>query len=77
MQCAPVDGELLAAPDLPPSDVLIYTLENGIDWFCVRPSGTEPKIKIYFGFYGKDKAELEARLAETRATVEAYIRTKL
>ncbi len=72
-----VDGELLAAPDLPPSDVLIYTLENGIDWFCVRPSGTEPKIKIYFGFYGKDKAELEARLAETRATVEAYIRTKL
>lgn len=34
--------------DLPKSNVLYYTLEDG-SWFCVRPSGTEPKIKIYFG----------------------------
>lgn len=33
---------------LPVSDVLHYTLEDG-SWFCVRPSGTEPKIKLYFG----------------------------
>jgi phosphoglucomutase len=32
--------------DLPRSDVLLYELD-GLDWFCVRPSGTEPKIKIY------------------------------
>jgi phosphoglucomutase len=34
--------------DLPKSNVLHYTLDSGI-WFCIRPSGTEPKIKIYYG----------------------------
>lgn len=33
---------------LPKSNVLYYVLEDG-SWFCVRPSGTEPKIKVYFG----------------------------
>lgn len=37
--------------NLPKSNVLYYVLENGT-WFCVRPSGTEPKIKIYFGAKG-------------------------
>lgn len=34
--------------DLPTSNVLKYTLENGA-WVCIRPSGTEPKIKFYYG----------------------------
>jgi phosphoglucomutase len=34
--------------DLPGSNVLKYFLEDG-SWFCVRPSGTEPKAKLYFG----------------------------
>ena len=33
---------------LPKSDVLYYTMEDG-SWVCVRPSGTEPKIKLYIG----------------------------
>jgi len=33
---------------LPVSDVLHYTMEDN-SWVCVRPSGTEPKIKLYFG----------------------------
>jgi len=33
---------------LPSSDVLYFEMEDG-SWFCVRPSGTEPKIKIYYG----------------------------
>ncbi|MFE4759101.1 phospho-sugar mutase [Bacillus mycoides] len=33
---------------LPKSNVLKYQLEDG-SWFCLRPSGTEPKIKFYFG----------------------------
>ena len=32
--------------DYPASDVLFYELEGG-HWCCVRPSGTEPKIKVY------------------------------
>ena len=37
---------------LPKSNVLYYALENNA-WCCVRPSGTEPKIKLYFGVKGK------------------------
>ena len=36
---------------LPSSNVLFYDLE-GRSWFCVRPSGTEPKIKLYYGVLG-------------------------
>ena len=36
---------------LPKSNVLYYALENNA-WCCVRPSGTEPKIKLYFGVKG-------------------------
>lgn len=34
--------------DLPVSNVLYYELADG-SWFCIRPSGTEPKLKIYYG----------------------------
>jgi phosphoglucomutase len=47
--------------DLGKSDVLLFALE-GLDWFCIRPSGTEPKIKIYFGVYGPDEDCCEKRL---------------
>lgn len=46
---------------MPESDVLYYTLENG-DKIIVRPSGTEPKVKIYFLAHGKDALALEAKL---------------
>ena len=38
---------------LPKSNVVYYELEGGA-WLCVRPSGTEPKIKFYYGVIGKD-----------------------
>lgn len=44
--------------DLPESNVLYYELENE-NWFCIRPSGTEPKIKMYFGV--KENSELLAK----------------
>ncbi len=45
--------------DLPKSDVIYFTLENGT-WACVRPSGTEPKLKVYFGVKEdtREKADL-------------------
>ena len=45
---------------LPKADVLKFLLEDG-SWVCVRPSGTEPKCKFYFGVR-KDTAE-EAEMA--------------
>ena len=50
---------------LPTSDVLYYATVNN-SWACVRPSGTEPKIKIYFGVKvsdGGSQADAEAKLA--------------
>jgi phosphoglucomutase len=41
--------------------VLYYQLEDGT-WLCVRPSGTEPKIKIYFGSKADSDAEVQAKL---------------
>ena len=46
----------------PSSDVLYYTLENE-DKIIVRPSGTEPKIKIYVLAHDEDKAALDAKMA--------------
>ncbi|HZK29382.1 MAG TPA: phospho-sugar mutase, partial [Clostridia bacterium] len=46
--------------DFPESNVLLYQLQN-LDFMCVRPSGTEPKIKVYFGCYGDDREECEIR----------------
>ena len=60
--------------DLPQSDVLLYEMD-GLDWFCVRPSGTEPKIKIYFGLYRTDASQAEAALAQVRANVEQIIQS--
>ncbi|MCL2284830.1 MAG: phospho-sugar mutase [Firmicutes bacterium] len=50
---------------LPVSDVLYYATQDN-SWVCVRPSGTEPKIKIYFGVKlqkGAIQACAEAKLA--------------
>ena len=66
-------GEESGSP-LPVSDVLHYTLEDGT-WVCIRPSGTEPKLKFYIGVKAdglqaaQDKvdaldADIEAKVAE-------------
>lgn len=48
------------ALDFPESNVLLYQLD-GHDFMCVRPSGTEPKIKVYFGCYADDRDAAEKR----------------
>ena len=56
-----VTGEI-GTTGQPSSDVLYYTLAND-DKIIVRPSGTEPKIKIYVLAHGEDSAALEAKVA--------------
>ncbi|AOH53671.1 phosphoglucomutase [Peribacillus muralis] len=48
--------------ELPKSNVLKYFLEDGT-WVCLRPSGTEPKIKFYFGVQGKTMSKAESKLS--------------
>lgn len=47
--------------DLPKSDVLKFILEDE-SWIAVRPSGTEPKIKFYFGCNGENKELVNDKL---------------
>lgn len=54
---------------LPNSNVLYYGLENDA-WCCVRPSGTEPKIKFYIGVKGKSEADAEKQLKELTKVME-------
>ena len=45
---------------IPKSNVLYFELTEDA-WLCVRPSGTEPKIKLYFGVVGKDLADADEK----------------
>ena len=56
-----VTGEVTKT-GLPASNVLYYELSDNA-WCCVRPSGTEPKIKYYFGVKGTSLADADAKLA--------------
>jgi len=60
-----VTGEK-SATGLPSSNVLYYELEDNA-WCCVRPSGTEPKIKFYFGVKGQDAADSAAKIEKLKA----------
>ncbi len=53
-------GEITST-GLPKSNVLYYELENN-SWCCIRPSGTEPKIKLYMGIRAETKEEAEEKV---------------
>ncbi len=57
------------ATGLPKSNVLYFELEDGA-WCCIRPSGTEPKIKFYIGVKGTDNADAQKKLDELTKAVE-------
>ena len=63
-------GEVTAT-GLPSSNVLYYELSDNA-WCCVRPSGTEPKIKFYFGVVGTDIKDSEKKLDELRTAMLTY-----
>lgn len=54
--------------DLPQSNVLKYKLADG-SWFCIRPSGTEPKVKFYFGVSKETLEKSQKALEQLKASV--------
>ena len=54
---------------LPKSNVLYYELTSDA-WLCVRPSGTEPKIKIYFGVVGGSLEDADQKSSELAEVVK-------
>lgn len=61
------DGRDGVPTGLPESNVLKYVLEDG-SWICVRPSGTEPKLKIYIGAQAKERRQAEAKAGSLKAS---------
>ncbi len=57
---------------LPKANILIYALEDG-SGVVVRPSGTEPKIKIYFTTKGRDLAEAKAKKDALSASMKPFL----
>ena len=57
---------------LPSSNVLYYDLSDDA-WVCVRPSGTEPKVKFYYGIKGNSLADAEEKSAKLGEEVLAMI----
>ena len=57
---------------LPSSNVLYYDMEDGV-WMCVRPSGTEPKIKFYYGVKGVSLEDADQKAADMGAAVQAMV----
>ena len=60
---------------LPKENVLQFILEDK-SWFCIRPSGTEPKLKIYYSVIGNAQEDAEERMARLKAGVEAIVKVK-
>lgn len=60
---------------LPKENVLQFILEDK-SWFCIRPSGTEPKLKIYYAVIGNDQGDADGRMTRLRAGVEAIVKVK-
>lgn len=58
--------------DLPRENVLKYVWNDG-SWMAVRPSGTEPKIKVYYSVKETDRTAAEQRLKKIKETIHGII----
>ncbi len=58
--------------DFPKSDVMYYSLEGG-DWVAIRPSGTEPKLKLYVSASGKSREEAEQKAEALLNEMKGYV----
>ena len=58
--------------DLPTSNVVKYELEGG-NWFVLRPSGTEPKLKVYYQIVGKTQEEADKLMEQLQKEVKEIV----
>lgn len=68
-------GEVRPEP-LPRADALLYELPEG-DWICIRPSGTEPKLKFYVGASHRHREGLNAKLSQLYGETDTKLKRLL
>ena len=64
VRCQPID--------FPKSDVMKYYLEGG-DWVTIRPSGTEPKLKLYVSAHADTKEQAAEKAAKLLENMKGYV----
>ncbi len=67
-----VNDYTVGIDDLPKADVLKFVFEDS-SWIAIRPSGTEPKIKVYYSVKGENKTDAEKVLEARRAIINQII----
>ncbi len=67
------DGRVVGTTGLPKSDVLYFDMDNDA-WLCVRPSGTEPKIKFYAGVKGTSFEDADAKMTKLKNELTALVK---
>ncbi|KUK16340.1 MAG: Phosphoglucomutase/phosphomannomutase alpha/beta/alpha domain I [Petrotoga mobilis] len=65
-------GEINNITDIPSSNVLRFWFSDG-SWYAIRPSGTEPKLKIYIYSNDKEEEKSKAKLTLIKNTVDSII----
>lgn len=65
--------DYLGETDLPKSDVLYFKLENDVH-FAIRPSGTEPKVKIYYLSKGESYDDARSKVKNVKEALEKLIK---
>ncbi|MED3854196.1 phospho-sugar mutase [Priestia megaterium] len=58
---------------LPSSNVLKYWYEDG-SWIAIRPSGTEPKLKVYLAAHGTGSTECETKIQQMQTAIKKHIK---
>ena len=69
---AQVNDYTVGIGDLPKADVLKFVFEDS-SWIAIRPSGTEPKIKVYYSVKGESKDDAQKVLSARQAIINSII----
>lgn len=69
---AVVNDYTVGIDDLPKADVLKFVFDDS-SWIAIRPSGTEPKIKVYYSVKGENKKDAEKVLKERQDVINSII----